>query len=74
MLVKPKKQFLYLFMLILLLSFASASIEDFVNSLTFDYNTGLFNITPKVYAIGYQELTYQELNDSVREVINNTYT
>ena len=34
---------------------------------------GLFNLTPAVYAVEYEKLTYQQLNDSVREVIDTTY-
>jgi hypothetical protein len=36
--------------------------------------TDLFNITPSFYAQEYQDMTYKAINDSVRELINNTYS
>jgi len=35
---------------------------------------GLFNITTAFYAAEYQYMTFQQVNDSVRELINNTYS
>lgn len=40
-----KKQILYILLFILSISFVSASIENFVNSLTYDYNTEQINVT-----------------------------
>jgi hypothetical protein len=36
--------------------------------------SGLFNITPSFYTEEYQDLTYKDVNDSVRTLIDNTYT
>ena len=68
MTLRLNKQFLYLIMLVLLSSLAFASVEDYVNSLTFDYYSGQINIT------NFDDLLIDSDSDGVNDtlVINLT--
>ncbi|MCK5282922.1 MAG: hypothetical protein KAK00_05930 [Nanoarchaeota archaeon] len=47
-------------------NYVTKGVESFI--------TGLFNITPIFYAEEYTDMTFQEVNDSVRALIDNTKT